>query len=311
MSIVHNHGNTGSNHHHGPASYDRAFALGITLNLAYVGVEAFYGLSIGSLALLADAGHNLGDVAGLILAWGAAWLSRRGATQRRTYGFGRASIMASLINAVVLLIGVGGITWEAIQRLPNPQPVETETIMWVATIGIVINAGTAAMFMSGRKSDLNIKGAFLHMAADAAVTLGVVVSAFVMGVTGWLWIDPAISLGIGVLIAIGTWGLFRESFNLSLDAVPADIDQAEVEAFLLKVPGVVSVHDLHIWSLSTTSVALTAHIVNPTAAEDDSLLRDLSETLHETFGIDHTTLQIERENGGCNQEDAHRCLDPK
>lgn len=182
-------------HHHEPANYDRAFAVGVALNLAFVGVEAFYGFAVNSLALLADAGHNLGDVAGLVLAWMAAWLVRRGASQQRTYGFGRASIMASLTNAIVLLIGVGAIAWEAAWRLPHPQPVAGETVMWVAAIGIAVNAGTAAMFMAGSKSDLNIRGAFQHMAADAAIALGVVVAAFIMSRTGWLWLDPAVSFG--------------------------------------------------------------------------------------------------------------------
>ena len=213
--------------------------------------------------------------------------------------------MASLVNAVVLLIGVGGIAWEAILRLPNPQPVAGETVMWVAAVGIVVNAGTAAMFMAGSKSDLNIRGAFLHMATDAGVTLGVLVAAFVMSRTGWLWLDPAISLGIGLVIAVGTWGLFRESLNLALDAVPAGIDRVAVEKFLSEVPGVVAVHDLHIWPLSTTSVALTAHLVNPNATVDDDLLHKLSMAMQEEFGIDHTTLQVERENGGCHLADIH------
>ena len=305
MSAPHTHGDGSDGHHHGPASHDRAFAVGVILNLGFVGVEAFYGFTANSLALLADAGHNLGDVAGLLLAWAAAWLARRGASPRRTYGFGRASIMASLVNAVVLLIGVGGIAWEAILRLPDPQPVAGETVMWVAAIGIVVNAGTAAMFMAGRKSDLNIRGAFLHMAADAGVTLGVMVAAFVMSRTGWLWLDPAISLGIGLVIAVGTWGLFQEALDLALDAVPAGIDRAAVEDFLSKTPGIIAIHDLHIWPLSTTSVALTAHLVNPNATVDDDLLHGLSTVLHEKFGIDHATLQVERKNGGCRLAHIH------
>ena len=310
MDDFHDYGDErgSSGHHHVPANFDRAFAVGVALNLAFVGVEAFYGFAVNSLALLADAGHNLGDVAGLVLAWMAIWLARRGSSQQRTYGFGRASIMASLTNAIVLLVGVGAIAWEAVLRLPHPQPVAGDTVMWVAAIGIAVNAGTAAMFMAGSKSDLNIRGAFLHMAADAAIALGVVVAAFIMSRTGWLWLDPAVSFGICVLIAVGTWGLFHESLNLALDAVPIGVDRAAVEKFLSESPGVVAVHDLHIWSLSTTSVALTAHLVNPNAVVDDDLLQRLSKTLHQKFGIDHATLQIERESSGCDLAEVHTAL---
>jgi cobalt-zinc-cadmium efflux system protein len=308
MSVSHDRGDESGDsggHHHGPASYDRAFAIGVALNLGFVGIESFYGFSVNSLALLADAGHNLSDVAGLLLAWAAAWLTRKASSQRRTYGFGRASIMASLVNAVVLLIGVDGIAWEAIRRLPHPAPLAGETVMWVAALGIAVNAGTAVMFMAGRKDDINIRGAFLHMAADAGVALGVVVAAFIMSRTGWLWLDPVMSLGIGVVIAVGTWGLFQESLNLALDAVPAGVNREAVEDFLSEVPGVVAIHDLHIWPLSTTSVALTAHLVNPDAIVDDNLMRGLSTALHKQFGIDHTTLQVERENGGCHLAEIH------
>jgi cobalt-zinc-cadmium efflux system protein len=311
MSVSHDRGDAGGDsgdHHHGPASYDRAFAIGVALNLGFVGVEAFYGFSVNSLALLADAGHNLSDVAGLLLAWAAMWLARRASSQRRTYGFGRASIMASLINAAVLLVGVGAIAWEAIRRLPHPEPVAGATVMWVAALGIAVNAGTAVMFMAGRKEDLNIRGAFLHMAADAAMAFGVVVAAFIMSRTGWLWLDPAVSLGIGVVIAAGTWGLFRESLNLALDAVPAGIDRGAVEVLLSEMSGVVAIHDLHIWPLSTTSVALTAHLVNPNATVDDGLIRGLSTALHEQFGIDHTTLQVERDSEGCHLAKIHSVL---
>lgn len=302
----HSHGGCSHGHHHGPASYDRAFAIGVTLNLGFVAVEAFYGFAVNSLALLADAGHNLSDVAGLLMAWAAVWFTKKQASKRRTYGLGRTTIMASLVNAVVLLIGVGGIAWEAVLRLAQPAAVAGETVMWVATVGIVINGATAAMFMAGRKGDLNIRGAFLHMAADAIVSLGVVVAAFIMSRTGWLWLDPAVSLAIGGVIAIGTWGLFRESVNLALDAVPAHIDRDAVERFLLASPGVTAIHDLHIWPLSTTSVALTVHVVNPQATVDDSLLHDLMDELKGRFGIDHTTIQIEQGNGeACNLLQAH------
>lgn len=298
----HDHGG----HHHGPANYDRAFAIGVILNLGFVVLETVYGLSVNSLALLADAGHNFSDVIGLVLAWAAVWLSGKQASKRRTYGFGRSTILASLINAVILLIGIGGIAWEAIQRFSHPEPVVAATVMWVAGIGILVNAGTAAMFMAGSKGDLNIRGAFLHMAADAAVSLGVVIAAFVMERTGWLWLDPTISLAIVVVIAAGTWGLFRESLNLSLDAVPGHIDRDAVEAHLSALPGVVAVHDLHIWPLSTTSVALTAHVVKPEAVVDDTLLHGLSADLHGKFGIDHATIQVERGDGEtCRLAQAH------
>ncbi len=303
----HEHGGCSHGHHHGPANYDRAFAVGVALNLAFVGAEAFYGIVAGSLALLADSGHNLSDVAGLLMAWAAAWLSKKHASRRRTYGFGRTTIMASLVNAVVLLLGVGGIAWEAILRLAHPQPVAGETVMWVAAAGIVINGATAAMFMAGRKGDLNIRGAFVHMAADAAVSFGVVVAAFVMSRTGWLWLDPAVSLAIVVVIAVGTWGLFQESLNLALDAVPAHIDREAVEGFLSGLPGVTAIHDLHIWPLSTTSVALTAHLVRPEAGEDDALLHRVAGELHEKFGIDHSTIQLEKSRDGadCRLVNAH------
>jgi cobalt-zinc-cadmium efflux system protein len=280
-------------HQHGPARYDRAFAIGIGLNLAYVVVEAVFGFISGSLALIADAGHNLSDVAGLALAWGAAWLSRRDPTERRTYGYRRSSILASLANAVLLLVAVGAIGLEAARRLLDPQPVESTTILWVAAVGVVVNAGTALLFMSGRKGDLNIRGAFLHMAADAGVTVGVIAAALLIGWTGWLWVDPAVSLLIVAVILVGTWGLLRDSVNLSLDAVPEGIDPRAVEACLAEQPGVAEVHDLHIWAMSTTETALTAHLVRPDTGVDDGLLDRLRRELHDRFGIEHATLQIE------------------
>lgn len=303
----HAHGPGGHGHHHGPANYNRAFALGLALNIAFVMVEVGYGLAADSLALLADAGHNFSDVIGLVLAWGAAWLSGRGASDRRTYGFGRTTILASLVNAVILLVAIGGIAWEAIARFGHPEPVEGVTVMWVAAFGIVINAVTALMFFSGSKGDLNIRGAFLHMAADAGVSLGVVLAALLMGFTGWLWLDPAISLVIVAVIAIGTWGLFRESLDLSLDAVPGHIDRQAVERYLAALPGVDAVHDLHIWPLSTTSVALTAHLVKPDAVIDDGALNEIAAVLKGRFGIDHATIQMERGDGQpCALSHAHQ-----
>lgn len=307
----------GGHRHAAPHRYDRAFAVGIALNVVYVAVEAGYGVTTGSLALLADAGHNLGDVLGLVLAWGAVWLARRPPSRRRTYGLGRGTILAALINASTLLIAVGAIAVEAVRRLAHPEPVAGATVMGVAALGIAVNAATAALFRRGRTEDLNIRGAFLHMAADAAVSLGVVIAAALWSWQGWLWLDPALSLAIGVVIAVGTWDLFRDALNLALDAVPPTVDRAAVERFLAEAPGVVEVHDLHIWPLSTTSVALTAHLVRPDTAPPDALLHGLAGELHHRFGIDHTTLQCEQGNGGptCRWEAAHArtdrvCLSP-
>jgi cobalt-zinc-cadmium efflux system protein len=301
-------GHGGHHHHHAPEEYDRAFAIGIALNVAFVAVEGFYGFSTRSLALLADAGHNLGDVLGLAVAWGAVWLARRPASRRRTYGLGRGTILAALINASTLLIAVGAIAVEAIRRLAQPEAVAGATVMGVAAIGIVINAVTAALFRAGRTQDLNIRGAFLHMAADAAISLGVLLAAALWTWQGWLWLDPALSLAIGVIIAVGTWELFRDALNLALDAVPRTIDRTAVERFLAEVPGVTAVHDLHIWPLSTTSVALTAHLVRPAADSTDELLHWLEDELRRRFGIDHTTIQCEQGNGGppCRWEVAHQ-----
>lgn len=295
----HGHAHGLGGHSHAPASYDRAFAIGTALNIGFVAVEAFYGVLANSVALLADAGHNLSDVLGLLLAWGAAWLTRKRPTLRHTYGFGSSSILASLTNAVVLLIAVGAIAWEAVLRLAYPEPVEGGTVMWVAAVGIVINAVTAWLFMGGKETDLNIKGAYLHMAADAAVSLGVVVAALLIGWTGWLWLDPLVSLGIVVVIVVGTWGLLRESANLAMDAVPEGIDRDDVEGYLAGLPGVVAVHDLHIWGLSTTDTALTAHLVRPGAGTDDALLTRVAGELKERFGIGHATIQVEHDGHDC------------
>lgn len=247
---VDGHGHDG--HHHAPASFGGAFAIGIALNLAYVLGESFYGVLAHSLALLADAGHNLGDVLGLAGAWLASNLSKRRPGGRYTYGLRRSSILAALANAVVLLVVTGGIAWEGVRRLIEPEPVGGFIIMVVAAVGIVINGVTALLFMSGRKDDLNIKGAFLHMASDALVALGVVVAGAIIMWTGWLWLDPAVSLVVSAIIVAGTWSLLRDSVNFSLDAVPPGFDQAKIASFLQKLPGVVEIHDLHIWGMSTT-----------------------------------------------------------
>lgn len=293
MGHAHDHGHE---HGHAPKDFGRAFAIGVALNLGFVLVEAFYGYVADSLALIADAGHNLSDVFGLLLAWAAAWLSRRAPTPRRTYGYRRSSILAALINAVVLLIAVGGITWEAVRRFAYPTPIDGGIVMWVAGIGIVINTATALMFMSGRKGDLNIQGAFLHMAADAAVSFGVVVAAGVIMLTGWLWLDPVVSILIALVITVGTWGLLRDSVNLAMDAVPDNIDPHAVLTYLAGQPDVLEVHDLHIWGMSTTETALTVHLVRPCAVAADGLLATLRHDLHHKFGIAHCTIQVEFDN---------------
>jgi len=282
------------NHDHGSKDYSRAFALGVALNVGFVIVEAAYGIMSGSLALLADAGHNLSDVLGLLLAWGATYLVRRKPTERRTYGWRKSSILAALINAVILLVALGGIAWEAIQRFSAPVPVAGKTIIFVALVGVVINTATALLFLSGRKRDLNIRGAFLHMVADAGVSAGVVIAGAAILFTGRLWIDPAVSLMITVIILFGTWGLFRDAFNMAIDAVPKDIDPEAIRAYLSNLPGVIGVHDLHIWAMSTTETALTAHLIKPDPKDDDALIEKVSKELHDHFGIDHITLQWER-----------------
>lgn len=289
------------NHEHpSPAAkYDRAFAIGVMLNIVFIIIEAAFGIISGSLALLADAGHNISDVVGLLLAWGASYLSRRKPSERRTYGWHSSSILAAMLNAVILVLAVGAIAWEAVKRLAHPATVAGKTIITVAVIGMIINTITALLFRSGRKSDLNIRGAFLHMAADAAVSAGVAVAGVVILLSGWQWLDPALSLLIAAAILAGTWGLLREAVNLALDAVPAGIDRGAVEAYLQSLPGVSAVHDLHIWGLSTSETALTAHLVKATAADDDALIAQASRELHERFKIAHTTLQWERSTAQC------------
>lgn len=283
----------------------RAFAIGASLNFGFVLIEVIFGLFAGSLALLADAGHNLSDVLGLLLAWGAAWLSRRAPTQTRTYGYGRSSILAALANAVILLVGTGGIILEAISRLSDPEPVKTGIVMVVALVGVGVNIGTALLFMADRKSDLNVRGAFVHMVADAAVSLGVVVAAAVIALTGWLWIDPVVSLVIAVAIIAGTWGLLRDSVDLAMDKVPTHVDRADVEAYLASRPGVTEVHDLHIWGLSTTEVALSAHLVRPGAGLDDDFLSATCAELKARFGIGHPVIQVEEGRMECALRPAH------
>ena len=270
-----------------------AFAIGIGLNAAFVAAEAAAGLWSGSLALLADAGHNLSDVLALGLAWGASVLARRAPAGRRTYGFRKATILASLANAVLLLLAVGAIASEAIHRFGAPAPVATNIVMLTAGLGVVINGLTAMLFLRGSHGDLNARGAFLHMTSDAAVSLAVVVGALIMSRTGLGWLDPALSLGIGAVIVWGTWGLLRESADLALDAAPRGVDVEGVRDWLGALPGVAEVHDLHIWAMSTTETALTAHILRPQNPEGDAFLRSACEGLEHQFHIGHATLQIE------------------
>lgn len=284
-------------HSHATRSYTRAFAVGVALNLTFVVAEVVYGLRANSLALLADAGHNFTDVLGLLLAWGAAILARRLPTVRRTYGVRRFSILAALGNGLLLLVAICALAWEAFSRFRHPEPVSPGIVMWVAAVGIAVNGITAFMFASGRKADVNIRGAFLHMAADAAVSATVVIAGIVIALTGWLWVDPAMSLVVVVVIAVGTWGLLRESIDLALDAVPREVNPTTVESYFLNLPGVKEVHDLHIWGMSTTEVALTAHIIKPALADEDAFLAAVCKELHNRFGIEHATLQIERGHG--------------
>jgi len=295
----HSHGVGG--HSHAPASFGKAFAIGIILNAGYVVAEVIYGRLAHSVALVADAGHNLGDVLGLLFAWGASILVTRPPSGKHTYGFRASSILAALVNAVVLLVTIGGIAWEAIRRLQHPSDVAGGIVIWVAAAGILVNGSTALLFLSGRKGDLNIRGAFVHMAGDAGIAFGVVLAGIAILVTGLRWIDPVVSLVIVAIILHSTWGLLRDSVNLALDAVPESIDVEEVRAYFVGLPDVTDVHDLHIWAMSTTETALTAHLVIPEIADHDGLLARACEQLHDQFGIEHATLQLESGNA------AHPC----
>jgi cobalt-zinc-cadmium efflux system protein len=300
VAHTHSHSHSHGQHHHAPARYDRIFAIGVALNLVFVLLEFTFGLISNSLALIADAGHNLSDVAGLLLAWGASILARRLPTKNRTYGLRCASILAALANAALLFVAVGGIAWEAVRRLFNPAGLESPVVMAVAAVGIIINTVTALMFMRGSKEDLNLRGAFLHMAADALVSLGVVVAAGLIWLTNWYWLDPVTSLVIVAVIVWGTWGLAKESLDLALDAVPKSISPNEVRQYLLAVPSVRGVHDLHIWALSTTEPALTAHLVLESVKGSNQLLEKVQKELHDQFGIAHTTLQLETDTASRN-----------
>jgi len=289
----HSHAHGGHGHSHAPKSFGRAFAIGTILNLTFVIVEVGYGIAAGSVALLADAGHNMSDVLGLVIAWAAAALAKRSPTGRYTYGFRSTSILAALTNGVLLLVATGIIAIEAVRRLYEPASVEGTTVMIVAAIGIVINGATALLFMSGRKGDLNVKAAFMHMAADAVLAAGVVVAGLLIVLTGKSWIDPIMSLVIVVVIAVGTWGLLRDSVNMSLQAVPAGLDPQEIGDFLRGREKVAAIHDLHVWPMSTTEIALTVHLLVPGDYPGDGFTVEIAQALKEKFGIDHATIQLE------------------
>ena len=290
----HSHGHShGHGHDHGPVGHGRAFAIGIVLNSAFVVIEGLYGLLSGSMALLADAGHNLSDVLSLVIAWGASIAARRPPSARFTYGLKSSTILAALANASLLLVAIGAILFEAVHRLFDPAPVQGMTMVVIAGIGIAINTATALMFMRGRKHDINIRGAFLHMAADALVSVGVVGAGAAILLTGALWIDPVTSLVIVAVIGWGTWSLLKDSVKMALHAVPDSVDEQAVQAHLASLPGVTAVHDLHIWPMSTTETALTAHLVMPGGHPGDQFLHQLAHDLEDEFHIEHTTVQVE------------------
>jgi cobalt-zinc-cadmium efflux system protein len=273
-------------------------AAGVGLNTLFVIIEFATGFWAGSLALVADAGHNAGDVVGLLLAWGASQLARRPPSRRYTWGFRRTTIYAALANAVLLLTACGAIVWEAWHRLQSPEPVAGPVMIAVAAVGVAINTLTALLFMRGRERDANLRGAFLHMAADAAVSAGVVVAGIAIMVTGWTWIDPLVSIAITLAIVVGTWDLFRESIDLALDAVPRGVDPDAIKEALAAVAGVVEVHDLHVWAASTSEVSLTAHLVVPDKDSHESALAAATDLLRDRFRIAHTTIQLERKEAG-------------
>jgi len=296
-------------HHHSPPDYNRAFAVGVILNVGFVVIEAVFGVLSDSLALLTDAGHNLSDVMGLLLAWGAAALAKRRPSPRRTYGYSSATIIASVFSGLLLMGAVGAIGWEAIGRLVDPPQPAGKTIMIVAAVGVVINTVTALFFLSGKDHDLNIRGAFLHMAADAVVSLGVVVSGALILFYGVYWIDPLVSLLIATVIFLSTWGLLRDSLNLAVDAVPRNVDPAAVREYLVGLPGVRALHDLHIWPMSTTDTALTAHLVMDVFPDDDKFLNEVAHVLEQRFSIMHPTIQMERYDSEVVCHQAVHCAD--
>ncbi len=289
--MVHDHSHKSKNH-------SLAFIIGILLNVAFVVIEIWFGYSSHSLALVSDAVHNLTDVFGLLISWAGIWFAMRQPSGKHTYGYGRGSILTSLFNAILIFVAAGGIFVEALHRINAPQTIMGSTVMWVAISGIVINGVTALLFMRDRKSDINIRGAFVHMAVDAGVSFGVVIAGLLITLTGFVWIDPVISIVIAGVIILTTWSLMRESLNLSLDAVPESIDQNEVKKYLLDVSGVVAVHDLHIWAISTKETGLTAHLIYGDTTVTDEILMKTADDLREKFHIGHTTLQTEKDRTG-------------
>ncbi len=303
MHSHHGHAHAHHDHaHHHPAPSDKRYTIAIALNLGFVVLEAIAGFAANSTALLSDAAHNLSDVLGLALAGGAAWLAKQQSSARRTYGFSKATVLAALANALVLVIACGGILWEASRRLFAPEDVQPIFVMAVAAAGVIVNGGTALLFVAGRKEDVNVRGAYLHMLADAGVSAAVILAGAAIWFTGQAWIDPALSLAVVVLILWSTWGLLTESLDLTLDAAPAHIDVAEVRTFLASQPGVTAVHDLHVWAMGATQPALTAHLVRPDGGDDD-FLAAVSDGVADRFGISHVTLQVER----VSREDCAHC----
>jgi len=288
MSHSHSHSHT-----HETKDFNKAFIIGIALNIVYIVVEVVYGILVDSLALIADAGHNLSDVLGLILAWAASYLVKKSATEKYTYGFKKSSVLAAFLNAMILLVAIGVIIWEAVNRFSEPREIPGTTIMIVAGIGVIINAITALLFFSGRKHDLNIKGAFMHMAADAGISLGVVLVGLVLTFTNLYWLDPVVSIVIALIIFWGTWDLLKDSTSLALDAVPRDVDKKGVEDYLDSLPEIDGFHDLHIWAMSTTETAMTVHVVVSKKNDRNKLISTISNDLREKFGIVHTTIQTE------------------
>lgn len=300
----HDHGHGHGGHQHAaPTDFGKAFLIGIILNGGFIILEVIFGLLSNSLALLSDAGHNLSDVLGLVMAYVASELAKKAANERRTYGWKRGTVLAALFNALLLLIGVGAIAWEAIQRFGSPAKVEGGVVIWVAGLGILVNGATALIFMSGRKSDLNVRGAFLHMAADAGVSAGVMIAGAVILLTHWTWLDPVVSLLVAFFILLSTWELFKDSVNLSLDAVPESVDPAAVRKYFAELPEVSDVHHIHIWGISTTEIALTAHLVKKDPMLDDALLEKIREDMEHQFGIGHTTVQFEGAAGACEEKE--------
>jgi cobalt-zinc-cadmium efflux system protein len=293
----------GHHHHHGPADLgDKRYLIGIVLNLGIVVAEAIAGVIGNSTALFADASHNLSDVLGLALAGGAVWLAKRPPNAKRTYGFGKATVFAALVNGLLLVFASGAIVWEAIGRFFHPEPVQSSIVMIVAGIGVVINGATALMFMRGRESDANVRGAFLHMAADALISVGVIVSGLLIMLTNASWIDPAASILIVLVILWGTFGLLREATDMALDAAPRTVDVAKVRAYLCSQPGVSEIHDLHVWAMGASTSAMTAHLVMPDEANNDAFLQRMCKTMDKKFGIEHATFQIERQTFDCHPD---------